>query len=56
MKRIALVVVAAALVPLGPPAQAVPCVDTTVPECTKPLRDKLVHLCFPPDVADPYGC
>lgn len=41
-----------------PASAALPCRDLTmtIPECTRPVRDKIQHLCFPPNPADPYGC
>ena len=59
MRPLALLLAAAFAAPvLSAPASALPCRDftMTVPECTEPLRDRLQHLCFPPDPADPYGC
>lgn len=55
---LALAAVAGAATFAVPASAALPCQDLTmsIPECTRPLRDKLQHLCFPPDASDPYGC
>lgn len=55
---LALAALAAAGTFAVPAAAALPCRDltTAIRECTSPLRDRLEHLCFPPEPSDPYGC
>jgi len=55
---LALAAAAALSVPVAPASAALPCRDLTmtIPQCTEPLRDKLQHLCFPPNPDNLYGC